>query len=231
MNAGIHPADQARVLADLTSRGVLTAFPNGRLISTNILREVEAKLLSVLAALHQLHPLHTNHDRAAVIAQLDYVNDTDFVALVVDVMVKSKQLVAEGRRLARADFKPKLSVNQRKLKDRIVAALHAAGLSPPEAASFANLSGGRLKDIEEILEVALDEGLLVRIAPEFVLHAERESEARSLLCDLLKQHPATLAEIRDRLGTTRKFAVPLCEFYDKHGVTKRDGDLRTWVAD
>ena len=226
VSAGIAPAAYVAVRAELLSRGILTAFPNGRLVSRVILREVEEKLLSLLAVLHQLHPLHTNHDRAAVIARLEYIDDPDYLALVVDRMVKSKQLVAEGRRLARADFKPKLSVNQRKLKDRIVAALHAAGLSPPEAASFANLSGGRLKDIEEILEVAVAEGILVRIAPEFVLHADREAEARSLLCDLLKQHPATLADIRDRLGTTRKFAVPLCEYYDKLGVTKREGDLR-----
>ena len=33
-------------------------------------------------------------------------------------------------------------------------------------------------------------------------------------------------EIRDLLGTTRKFAVPLCEYLDRVGVTHRDGDLR-----
>ena len=37
---------------------------------------------------------------------------------------------------------------------------------------------------------------------------------------------ATVAEIRDLLGTTRKYAVPLCEYLDRIGVTPRDGDLR-----
>jgi selenocysteine-specific elongation factor len=36
----------------------------------------------------------------------------------------------------------------------------------------------------------------------------------------------TVAEIRDLLGTTRKFAVPLCEYLDRAGVTRREGDLR-----
>jgi len=36
----------------------------------------------------------------------------------------------------------------------------------------------------------------------------------------------TVAEIRDILGTTRKYAVPLCEYLDRSGVTRRDGDLR-----
>ena len=36
----------------------------------------------------------------------------------------------------------------------------------------------------------------------------------------------TVAEIRDLLGTTRKYAVPLCEYLDRTGVTRREGDLR-----
>jgi selenocysteine-specific elongation factor len=39
----------------------------------------------------------------------------------------------------------------------------------------------------------------------------------------------TVAEIRDILGTTRKYAVPLCEYLDRVGVTKREGDLRVLV--
>jgi selenocysteine-specific elongation factor len=36
----------------------------------------------------------------------------------------------------------------------------------------------------------------------------------------------TVAEIRDLLGTTRKYAVPFCEYLDRVGVTRREGDLR-----
>ena len=45
--------------------------------------------------------------------------------------------------------------------------------------------------------------------------------------DKLQAGPgATVAEIRDLLGTTRKYAVPLCEYLDRVGVTRREGDLR-----
>ena len=40
----------------------------------------------------------------------------------------------------------------------------------------------------------------------------------------------TVAEIRDLLGTTRKYAVPLCEYLDRAGVTRRAGDLRVLAA-
>ena len=41
---------------------------------------------------------------------------------------------------------------------------------------------------------------------------------------------ATMSEIRDLMGTTRKFAVPICEYLDQVGVTRRDGDLRFLAA-
>jgi selenocysteine-specific elongation factor len=36
----------------------------------------------------------------------------------------------------------------------------------------------------------------------------------------------TVADIRDMLGTSRKYAVPLCEYLDRCGITRREGDLR-----
>jgi selenocysteine-specific elongation factor len=37
---------------------------------------------------------------------------------------------------------------------------------------------------------------------------------------------ATVAELRDLLGTTRKYAIPFCEYLDRIGLTRREGDLR-----
>ncbi len=35
-----------------------------------------------------------------------------------------------------------------------------------------------------------------------------------------------MAQLRDAWGVTRKHAVPLCEYLDEIGITKRDGDTR-----
>jgi len=43
----------------------------------------------------------------------------------------------------------------------------------------------------------------------------------------IEEHgPVTVAEIRDLLGTSRKYAVPLCEWLDQTGATLRRGDVR-----
>src|SRR5207248_11768030 len=63
-------------------------------------------------------------------------------------------------------------------------------------------------------------------------HADHESEMRRRVTAKLADggQGLTVAEIRDLLGTTRKYAVPLCEYLDKVGVTRRDGDRRVLAA-
>src|SRR5207248_11469093 len=130
-------------------------------------------------------------------------------------------------RVARADFKPKLSAALRKLKDKVVEAHAAAGFQPPEPKDFAPQAGGNAANLRDLFDVCVAEGFLVKITDDIFLHAHTEAEMRRRVRDGLSAGPGlTVAQIRDLLGTTRKYAVPLCEYLDRVGVTRRAGDLR-----
>ncbi len=228
---GVGP-DQAEGLVGLLAAAgrvaELTLPPNRRLlIHADRVGELEEQILKTVGELHEQNPLVTNHDRGKALARLDYVGDEALLQAVTDRLVKAKKLVGDARRIARADFKPKLSANQRKLKDKIVEEHKKAAFQPPEPASFANQAGGNAAALRDIYEVACAEGLLVRVTDELFLHADAEGEMRRRVRERLAAGPgATVAEIRDLLGTTRKYAVPLCEYLDRTGVTRREGDLR-----
>ena len=70
----------------------------------------------------------STHDRQKVQSQLDYVGDDALVHAAVDRLIAAKKLVGDLRRIGRADFKPKLSGNLRKLKDKLVAAYQRGAL-------------------------------------------------------------------------------------------------------
>jgi selenocysteine-specific elongation factor len=229
--AGVAPDRAGPLLGELVAAGALAELgpaPNRRVfVHADRVEELEARILTVLAELHAEHPLMTNHDRQKALARLEYVGDEQLVQAVADRLLRSKKLVGDARRIARADFKPKLSANQRKLKDKIVEAHVAAGFAPPEPKDFVNQAAGNAAALRDIFEVACAEGFLVRVTEEFYLSAEAEAEMRRRVAERLRTPPgATVAEIRDLLGTTRKYAVPVCEYLDRVGVTKRDGDVR-----
>ena len=232
--AGVGPEAVGPLVTKVVQEGKLVEFtlpPNRKLLlHAERIAELETRVLDTLGALHVENPLVTTHDRQKALARLEYVGDESLLQVVTDRLIAAKKLVGDARRLARADYKPKLSANQRKLKDRIVEAHVAAGFQPPEPKEFANQAGGNAAALRDIYEVAIAEGFLVKVTDEIYLSAEADAEMRRRVTERLQGGGATVAEIRDLLGTTRKFAVPFCEYLDRTGLTQRNGDLRTLAA-
>jgi selenocysteine-specific elongation factor len=126
-----------------------------------------------------------------------------------------------------ATFKPKLSANLRKLKDRLIATYREARFQPPEPGSFANLAGGNAANLGDLFDVCVAEGHLAKVTNEIYLHADADVDMRRLVTEKLAGgNKLTVAEIRDLLETSRKYAVPFCEYLDRVGITRREGDLR-----
>ncbi|HBI43657.1 MAG TPA: selenocysteine-specific translation elongation factor [Planctomycetales bacterium] len=229
---GIGPDAAAPLTAQLKDEELLAEVVGGGakrvLLHQDSVKELENRVLTALAVLHAQFPLMTLHDRRKVESQFDYVGDEALVHAAVDRLLARKQVVGDLRRIARADFKPKLNANQRKLKDKLVAAYQEARFQPPEPGSFAGAAGGNAASLKDLFEVCAAEGFLVRVTDDLYLHADADADMRRLVKERLTKQAGglTVAEIRDLLDTTRKFAVPLCEYLDLVGVTRREGDLR-----
>jgi selenocysteine-specific elongation factor len=231
-SAGLGPEEAAAILAKLQEEGAIVNVAAGgpgrqTLLHADVVAELDERLLSALGRLHEQFPLMTAHDRQKAQSQLDYVGDDQLVQAAVERLIRMKRVVGDLRRIARADFKPKLSANLRKLKDKVVATYQETQFQPPEPSSFANQAGGNAASLKDLFEVCVADGDLVQIDSSVYLHAGAEAEMRRRVAERLSQGPgATVAEIRDLLGTTRKYAVPFCEYLDRAGVTRREGDLR-----
>ena len=77
----------------------------------------------------------------------------------------------------------------------------------------------------EVIDAAARAGVVVRIAPELVVAPSLVDRA----ADTVRTHAQegiTVSAVREALGTSRKYAVPLLEHLDRAGVTRRNGDLR-----
>ena len=230
-SAGVPPGAVEELIDRLIRVGQLVDFalpPNRKLLlHSERVAEAEAQILSLLATLHAESPLLTSIDRQQALARLEYVGDEQLLQAVTDRLLKTKKLVGDARRIARFDFKPKLSANQLKLKDRIIEAHNTAGFLPPEPKEFANHAQGNAGALKDIFEVAVAEGFLVRLTDELYLSRIAEVELRRRVTERLLAGPGlTVAEARDLLGTTRKYAVPICEYLDRIGLTRREGDRR-----
>jgi selenocysteine-specific elongation factor len=66
------------------------------------------------------------------------------------------------------------------------------------------------------------------VGEEFYFLKEAVDQAWALLQEFLSRNgTVTIAETRDLLGTSRRFCLPLLEFFDQSRKTRRLGDKRT----
>ncbi len=93
-------------------------------------------------------------------------------------------------------------------------------------ALMTQVTGARIEGLADAVEALLATGALTRIGDDLYRRAQIQ-RARAILAELLKDGAgATMAQMRDAFGTSRRYALPLMEHFDGIGVTLRDGDLR-----
>lgn len=186
-------------------------------------QRVEALLLR----LHQQNPLATGFDRRQLASRFAYLGDPALVDAVLSHLQQTGRVRLTERTVALAGQGPKLSQSEQKVLEQLVEIFRTAGLKPPTVKECQQAVQKNRESVPQLLELAVANGQLVKIADDFYLHADVESQVRQKLQQALADSDGmTMSQIRELLETSRKYAVPLCEYYDQIGVTKRVGDLR-----
>ncbi|WP_141610206.1 selenocysteine-specific translation elongation factor [Litorilinea aerophila] len=124
-------------------------------------------------------------------------------------------------------FVPRPSPEQQARVDRLLAAFARAGMSPPNPGDVLRLLGGD----EPLLEMLIEQGQLVRLGGGVLFRREEfEAAVAQVQAFLQEQGTITLAQARDLLQTSRKYAQALLEEMDARRITRREGDLRVLRA-
>jgi len=120
-------------------------------------------------------------------------------------------------------FTVRLAPRQQEAVDGLLAAFARAPYQPPSVKEAVAMAG------EDLFRYLVERGDLVIIAPDVVLAAPvYEAMFRAVAQALDGGGSISAAELRDRFGTTRKYAIALLEFLDGQGITRREGDVRVW---
>jgi len=148
----------------------------------------------------------------------------------VEALLEEGALRANGSLLGLADHTVRLTPEQEALRGLIAEALEGGGLTPPDLQELAARSGRAVQLVQDVVATMQAAGDVVRVDESVVLLPRSLEEAEGKLLDYLRTHGQIgVAEFRDLVGTTRKYAVPLLNYFDNRGLTRRDGDFRVLV--
>ncbi len=142
-------------------------------------------------------------------------------------LITKSELVQIGSNLGPADGQVKLTKNQQQARTQSLEAITQSGLKPPTLKELAASTGQKPAEIETLLNLSVEDGLLVKIADGLFFTPEAIEQARGMCENVLNElGEATMSQLREAWGVSRKFAVPICEHLDQLQVTTRTGDVR-----
>ena len=192
--------------------------------------QLGAQVVKTLQRLHDAHPLRFNHKRNVVENEFAWLGQKELLTAVISHLTKEKTVFSNVQTVALAGCGPKLSKGQKVLLEELLSKLSAAGLKPPTGAELQKSASKNKDAVPELLTMACENGDIVKTNEDYYFHAEVIVEAQSKIRAAIQENGGmTMSDIRTLIDTSRKWAVPLCEYFDESGFTKREGDLRVLV--
>ena len=147
------------------------------------------------------------------------------------------QLAAERRIEQTADgvrppgHRQQFGTREQALAEKIETALACRGGTPPKLEALATLLGVPAKQLVPFLAELQRAGRLVRIAEDVYVRSTDLDAWRKQAARLLAEKGVlSLGEFRDAIGVGRGFALQILEHFDRHGITRRKGDVRVAAA-
>jgi selenocysteine-specific elongation factor len=126
-----------------------------------------------------------------------------------------------------------LSPADTQLREKIARAYEQAGLATPtfdQVLVDAGVPAAQRGHGRKILQLLVDSGALVRVQGEMFFHSQALEHLKNLLRQYATEHePERLidvAKFKDLAGVSRKYAIPLLEYFDSERITRRAGDKR-----
>ncbi len=189
-------------------------IPLGRMLaSAGHVASLHEALHRALERHHREHPLERGLSREAARTAVE-VGAEEFDALVA----LDTEVADEGSLMRLAHHRVQLAPAQRLARDALIRDIESAGFSPPVAKD--------LRVDPALLRSLIESGELVKVSDFYLTTRQVQEARRRVRVHLEASGSATVAAIRDLLGTSRKYAVPLCEWLDQTGATRRQGDSR-----
>ncbi|GBE40549.1 selenocysteine-specific elongation factor [bacterium BMS3Bbin09] len=217
--------DLQREIASLVKAGELLQT-EGRVISQKAFDEFSEKTLSTINTFHKENPLKPGIPKEILRAVHMGLDQKIFEALLRLI----KEVVIEKDILKLNSFSISLSADKKTLKEDILKILEKAGFQPPSRDELAKSVSIKPHEATELLKIMAAEKTLVRINDSLYISMNNHKKMMDHLSDFFSGSPEmAVAEFRDMLGTSRKFAIPFLEYLDSNKITLRVGEVRKFL--
>ncbi len=198
-----------------------------RFLHSVVLADIQRAMLETLASYHALHPLKTGMAKEELLAQLPQPLEVKPYNFVLRHLADQDLIAMEMEWVRVRSHKIDLSREEETIRQRIEQAFHETGLQPPFFKDVAAGLQGSPRQHQDVLNWMLAQGILTKVKEDIYFHTAVLQELQRRLIAFLKENGEISApQFKDMTQASRKYAIPLLEYFDMQRITIRIGDLR-----
>ena len=229
VRAGLDPTRVRNDCRLLSQKGLLVQLTKDVFIHQREKEALKDKLAQFLSAWHQNNPFSPGMSLEEVRSRLMPGVPQALADAFLELLAEEKMLVREEGYLRLSSFRPQVNEAENELIDRFRELYLGYGVLPMVNSAVepaADQAGERRR--QAAFSALLRQKELVRLDESYHMHKSHYDRAWQLFKDLAAEGgPVVTGNFRDELGTSRKVAISLLEYFDKLGLTKAVGEGRT----
>lgn len=228
---GMEASELELQLRELVAVGRLVEPLPNRFAAAGVMDGVRDACQALLEDYHRKNPLHAGMKAAELRQKLFKTMEQTTADALLGELCREGCIRRVADRYALAEFSVHFTKKQNAIRDRLLESYRRADIEPAATEEImAQFQPNEKAEAKQVLDSVLSGGELVMLSPQICYH----KDAYQRVCGVVRNHFAehetiTLAELRDALGTSRKYALAILEYLDRFHVTKKDGDLRRLV--
>jgi selenocysteine-specific elongation factor len=222
----------AQVADAATTQGA-TIDAGGVYLANESFDQLSGDVVAELDRFHKREPLARGMLRETLREKLFARALPEVFSAVIGRLEVKGQVTSEKDVIRLSSHRVDLTDQDAKLSEQIEKVYLDAGVEAPsldEAMTRARVAPAQRPQARKILQLLLDSRKLIRVHGDMFMHAKAIAELKTKLQNYGVQHePDRLIDVptfKNLAGVSRKYAIPLLEFFDREQVTRRAGDKR-----
>ena len=212
----------------LSNKTVLIMDRDNRIyIHDNSFQRLRQSLRQNLEDYHKAHPLKAGMPKEELKTKLPPSMSPKLFNLLINYMLKEKEIEAAEDTVHLASHKVALGADQASIRDKILSTYRETRLQPPyfkELQKELNTDSDRAKDV---LMLLVEDGRLIKVKEDLYFDTDAVKALKQQLVDFLTLNgEISTPQFKEMTGASRKYVIPLIEYFDSQNLTIRIGDIR-----
>jgi len=233
--------NQLRVMANISDKKLTSSLQkmlakqeviqtdkeNQLYVSGSFFNAFKEKILEKLTIYHTENPIKEGMPTQELKSKFQYIDNTKFFNILFNKLSKENLIIIDKNIIKLSTHEVALQVDQHEVKEKINKIYQSSGLTPPFFRTICQDLDLDKKNATDVLHMLIDEKSIVKTKDDLYFDASEIGKLEEKLIAFLKENESiTTPQFKDMTGVSRKFVIPLIEYFDSIHLTIRVGDTR-----